>query len=500
MSCTWILAATAAVLGALLCEGAIVPPPWADPGNNPCASRPGGWQLLYWPGDGKCYKIFTKGPPCPVSMELTPGPDRRAVCRCPPGTALHKGDNLCHPLYSTSPCPPQHYFAPVPQSSPSERWGVCEAVAPCPHPGELFYPRDTRCYQSYTQGPCPRGQLLAPGSPNSTLGQCRCDQDGRLGRYYWPATGTCHQHWTPGPCQEKGTLFLPEGKCGCHAGLPHYHSATRQCYQIGTVGPCPPGHHFVMSEDESDVFTDFVHAKCQCKRGHVRWDKDGVCYRPYTRGPCSQGNMFSVETQQGDGANVTAACVPVPCPPGRLWFPGQSGCHRVGSQGPCPPGQVVLFQDSVRTSVEGVSYQGMCGCAIRSHDDRSFYPTLRSDERGPQYGRCGAQSRREDNRVDPDTGNFRQEEHHNRCEGKRGFVLWVDGSCQQLYARGPCPAGQWLVPSKGQRQGRGEGSGGRCECLPSFTPSVDPASRELICHPPSVTIARYLNKLAADAA
>jgi len=37
---------------------AIMPPPWADPSSNPCAAQPRGWQLLYWPADGKCYKIF----------------------------------------------------------------------------------------------------------------------------------------------------------------------------------------------------------------------------------------------------------------------------------------------------------------------------------------------------------------------------------------------------------------------------------------------------------
>lgn len=93
-----------------------MPPPWADPGNNPCATQPGGWQLLYWPGDGKCYKIFHQGPPCPPSMELTPGANRTAHCRCPPGTAQHAHDSLCHSLYSTGPCPRGQYFAPVQQS------------------------------------------------------------------------------------------------------------------------------------------------------------------------------------------------------------------------------------------------------------------------------------------------------------------------------------------------------------------------------------------------
>lgn len=39
-------------------SGAVVAPPWADPDLNPCAKQPSGWQLLFWPPDGGCYKIF----------------------------------------------------------------------------------------------------------------------------------------------------------------------------------------------------------------------------------------------------------------------------------------------------------------------------------------------------------------------------------------------------------------------------------------------------------
>lgn len=59
---------------------------------------------------------------------------------------------------------------------------------------------------------------------------------------------------------------------------------------------------------------------------------------------------------------MAIGCIPLPCPPGKLYFPAGNGCYRVGTQGPCPNGQVVLFQDSVKTSVEGISYLGMCGC------------------------------------------------------------------------------------------------------------------------------------------
>jgi hypothetical protein len=49
------------LLGLDAAQGAVLPPPWANPKLNPCANQPGGWQLLYWPPDGKCYKIFKVG-------------------------------------------------------------------------------------------------------------------------------------------------------------------------------------------------------------------------------------------------------------------------------------------------------------------------------------------------------------------------------------------------------------------------------------------------------
>lgn len=40
-------------------DAAIEPPPWSDPTKNPCANKPGGWQLLYWQPLKQCFKIYT---------------------------------------------------------------------------------------------------------------------------------------------------------------------------------------------------------------------------------------------------------------------------------------------------------------------------------------------------------------------------------------------------------------------------------------------------------
>ena len=59
----------------------VIAPPWANATLNPCSEA--SWQLILWPGDQRCYKIFEQGP-CPRSQELAfDGETREAVCRCP---------------------------------------------------------------------------------------------------------------------------------------------------------------------------------------------------------------------------------------------------------------------------------------------------------------------------------------------------------------------------------------------------------------------------------
>lgn len=476
-------------------ESAVVAPPWADPGQNPCATEPGGWQLLYWPPDQKCYRIFQKGYPCPDSMELTPSAERGAECRCPPGTAQSPRDAACHQLYARGPCAETEYFAPVSDTVlgvPSkQRWGVCLEAEQCSHVGHVFWPRDRKCYQAFSRGPCPDGQLIAAATSNQ-LGECQCERSPRMSRYFWDAAGTCHEHYTPGPCQEHGTLFLPGGKCGCHTGLQQYYPETGMCYQLGTVGPCPPGHQFVISTAHASNNSSLgqpTYAKCRCKEGHVRWTEDGICYRPYTRGPCQPGYMYSANNTQE--SNTTVGCVEVPCPPGRLYFPGGKGCHRVGTQGPCPPGQVVLFQESVKTSVEGISYRGMCGCPSNNYDPESFYPSFRAtNTKTADSARCPAQGRNAaaaDNRPE-------MAPEQELCR-KRGTILWQeDLSCIQLYTQGPCGEGEWVVPDrgKGHRKGRGWKMG-KCECRPGFT-ATTAEDGKTVCQPPAVYLASFLNR------
>ncbi|XP_068143269.1 uncharacterized protein [Drosophila tropicalis] len=461
----------------------IVPPPWSDPAKNPCASMAGGWQLLYWAPLKKCFKIFTLGYPCPNTMELSPTPvsaKRKDVpaaeCRCPPGSALSAlTDNVCHQLYQRGPCEMKEYFKPLPDQDKrsGNRWGSCTATLHCDE-GMLYWPRDNKCYAQYSKGPCNRGKLLTLNADG--LAECRCENSGELATYYYPAEDSCYEHYTKGPCSTPGHIFLPGGRCDCQRHLPHYYASQQMCFELDTPGPCPPGHIFripdeSVQETAATTLQLLPRAKCVCKEGYVPWT-DGICYRLYTRGPCS-ANEFLV--------NGTS-CVQNSCGKNRLYFPAEDSCYRIGSQGPCSLHQVVIFDFTARPSLDGISYNGMCGCS-------GVLTNL--DQQCSSSGHGGGQDL-------------------NICESTPGMVD-INGQCYKLYTRGPCGAGQWLEPLKSQGKYKNDGTStilayatkAKCVCRPGYTPTNSNESSDTTsttngnrhssnCSAPSVSLARYL--------
>ncbi|XP_068082714.1 uncharacterized protein [Anabrus simplex] len=391
----------------------------------------------------------TQGP-CPNSMELAPGITGEAECRCPPGSAQTNMDSPCYPLFTQGPCQNGSYLAPIQDkkgaSHSSKRWGICQELETCAIPGHLFWPQNKQCYKEFTRGPCPKGELLVAGDAQK-IPQCRCEASGQLAQHYWPSGQSCHEHYTRGPCLERGNIFLPGGICGCSQNLPHYHIETRKCYQLGGTEPCPPGHQFVVSSGSQQ-------AACVCKESHILWSKDGSCYRQYTQGPCTKGNLLLNSTN----------CIPLPCRHGRLYFPENNSCYKVGIRGPCPEGQIVLFENSVRPSVDGISYRGMCGCPVPSD--------------------C-------QNVVDKDN------DINVLCDSKAGLVQ-LNGTCHALYSQGPCPEHQWLVPERegkllwNEHGWRRKQSKVKCECRPGYKPlRTSNGEGGTVCQPPTVTLASF---------
>lgn len=192
-----------------------------------------------------------------------------------------------------------------------------------------------------------------------------------------------------------------------------------------------------------------MRAMCQCKDGYVPWN-DGQCYRMYTRGPCGDGQFVINST----------SCIDNPCAKGRLYFPEERTCYRIGTQGPCNWQQVVVFDFTVHPSLDGISYNGVCGCSgiITNLDQQCS-----SDD-----DRSGTES---------------------ACASMPGMVEF-NGKCYKLYSRGPCGPGQWLEPKK--IVSRKDRRGVQCQCRPSYT-KYESNDGLIGCYAPSVSIARYLN-------
>lgn len=441
---------TALVLVITLTGAAIRAPPWADPELNPCANQPRGWQYIFWPEDGQCYKIFQIGYPCPETMELVPTGTRkprslRAECRCPPTSALHNPSGQCYELFKIGPCEKGQYFAPQKETQQSlkMRQGTCKKLERCPNPNDVFWPLEEKCYKKHTKGPCSRGQLLTLTKEHQ-IPVCSCfnENDNELEKFYWPPSNSCYEHYTKGPCQEKGHLFLPGRVCNCHNNMTHFHEDTEQCYELDTPGPCRRGHIFTQTANSTT-------ATCNCKSDHLTWLEDGNCYRPFTQGPCPSTQIILNST----------TCIPIPCSKGYLYFPEQKTCYRIGSQGPCSTGQIVTFDFRTRPSVDGISHNGICGCKGLFNEHTNCLKEKRSAK---------------------------------VCEN--GLVQYKS-KCYKLYNKGPCPDGQWLVPSKDSRLLWQDGTKNlvKCDCRPGYS-VVSSDKGNIKCLPPTVSLANYLNK------
>lgn len=240
--------------------------------------------------------------------------------------------------------------------------------------------------------------------------------------------------------------------------------STRVIMFKGGIGPCPQGHHFVVTMDARPTQEGVVRAGCVCKPGHVLYE-NGLCYRLHTRGPCESGYMLI----------NSSTCVPVPCKRGRLYFPQEKTCYKIGTRGPCPNGQIVLYDYNVRPSLDGISYNGVCGCTNVMKD----------------AGKCA-------------------ENNSDDCESTPGMVM-INKTCYKLYTQGPCTAGEWLVAQRMPKnplwydteESRPKA---RCECRPGYKRTVDSSEADaddlennsLVspngCQPPAVRLAKFLNE------
>jgi len=348
-------------------SGFVIAPPWANPVRNPCSSS--SWQLVFWPPNLQCYKIFSQGP-CPETQELGfSSQDKVPVCRCPQNLPLlWEPTGKCYSRYSRGPCQVDQYVD-LNQDTGNP---ICRTTERC-EPGRVFWPPEQRCFQLYTQGPCHKGDLLII-NPLTTEPYCGCDSV-LLNQYYYSPLKLCYEQLSRGPCEE-GLLFTynhtsDTTQCSCSSEIPNYSPELGQCYELESKGPCGKGQIFVYD-------SKLKKPRCECKDNYVYWEKSDSCFREYTTGPC-RGSQFiimclkitlvraiaeAVVAAQGiirttgtRTESVMSGTVRAPCldsfffkynresrstecfcdtSSGFVFWNETQGCYRTFTQGPCP--------------------------------------------------------------------------------------------------------------------------------------------------------------------
>jgi len=411
----------------MVTQGFVIAPPWANGSSNPCSES--SWQLVYWPDTGKCYQIFSQGP-CPDTQELAfSHHDQKPECRCPQTLPIYwPHTDRCYKRHSRGPCPVTQYLetGDNDESGDSSISPHCVPSGRC-DPGWAFWPGDSTCYQLYSQGPCHKGDLLII-NPSTLEPECGCDPS-LLSQYYYSPLKLCYEHRTKGPC-ELGSLFSynhTSGKtdCLCDSSLPNYFKPLGQCFQLETKGPCGKGQVFRHDPNTS-------RSGCQCKDEYVYWERSHSCYREYTPGPCRHG-QFLVRGRDGLGF-----CTKNPCGHAHLYFPSkedpsQGHCHKVGGRGPCPMGELVVFE-----AYSGKSYRGDCGCS-RGYN-QNYWPQDSKCYEWYSRGPC------------PESFLFKYNQERRVtecvCDTGAGFVYWKETArCYRVYTQGPCPDHAWLIPT-----------------------------------------------------
>lgn len=410
----WWAVAWAWWCGWMCGQGAVIPPRWVNTTLNPCALK--SWQLLYWPHDHTCHRIFTQGP-CGETQEFYYDPAQgMAACRCPRGTLLYPPTGRCYPTFSRGPCAPREYLDP----DEEELEGQCQDFIECP-PRHVFWPRTKKCYEYHTRGPCLKGYLIYI-NPDTGFPDCGCDRTVMFSNY-WSLTGLCFELFKRGPCLD-GSIFLYNAtkgatECSCSSSIvTNYHSMSGGCYELNHQGPCQPGQIFTF--DPNAMTT-----QCQCRDDHAFWPLNGYCYRLYSRGPCQKGHFFTPVTS--NTTNVIGECQLYPCTGTRRYDPVTDTCFRLGWRGPCPEGELFIYD-------EESPLRGTCGCTSE------LVGYWMRDNQCYELGSRGPCQHSEILSYDKTTGSV-----FCTCDMRKGFVRWDDGYCYRMETRGPCGAGQVLA-------------------------------------------------------
>lgn len=406
---------------------------------------------LYWPENGICYEEFTQGPCSAGNRLVLNSTSRLPYCQCPAFWSRYQ-DGTCHEDYTRGPCSDGQLFV----YDHSTNSGVCR----CDSTMVMHYfPATGRCYPKYSQGPCNDGHIIK-FDYRSLSPHCEC----RDGHEKW-SDGHCYRLNTIGPCRSskcKGTPCFTRNlqslrtECSCLDSSVSVEAGS--CYEPYLQGPCQSGHWLVplrkssrhaiaasrralsaattpSTSSSTSTLTSSVaisdiegHDKtgvefaCQPKKHCTRfdnwfyWPATERCYRQFSRGPCSVGQLFFMDVETGRAV----------CRCQKQWrayyWPEDGRCYEQHSVGPCARGMFFGFNFTADRAA--------CHC-FKSHVyNESDGTCVEKFTRGAcPYGQL----------VTEDSGGRLA----CACSSSMTSHYWSrDGLCHEHFKQGPCSSGE----------------------------------------------------------
>lgn len=226
-------------------------------------------------------------------------------------------------------------------------------------------------------------------------------------------------------CPTGFDLIREENGLSFHCECKKYHLKWHEdglCYREYEQGPCPPGHRLELDDKTNQP-------KCVCPFFSAKYT-DGNCYQEYTRGPCPFGRLIVLDKELGEGKCVCN-------PEQRMYYhPDSKQCFELYKQGPCPDGHILSFNYG--------TLRPECKCKTGYHFYSGDGKCYLLNTKGP----C-------EEKIEDCTGtpcfmkSLQELQVQCTCLPKRSMT--DGGRCYEPYTRGPCRFGEYLVFKKGGR-------------------------------------------------
>jgi len=542
--------------------------------------------MIYWLEDGQCYDIgergpcnfgevlwFIKKPTCIPENEVPSNITSDELCN-EDGLVYWPENGLCYPLLTRGPCKEGFWLELIDNNSTAP---MC-APQRCEDPEQqVFWPEICKCISATTTesaayGPtdvCGQGSELAWGPFGE--GVCICKD-----HFYADIAGNCFELGSQGPCKDGFIWGIKNASASCivndnevrvfdlipannQNGLPKSRTTQTQRCHVDEKGRCRKTLNLKNRFGNSDSFADWLssfhrRSESECKvpicTGDMAPWLDGKCYQLASTGPCKDDTWLVLDqivngepimkcknkkcsygiwwaescscvtdrpllkTTGLNGINIQKLASPCAKSEQLLLNPYGEGicgckdgfsqdekgeCHEIGKQGPCNKKEVFSLQGEIPSCVSIDDLSERIFDLIPENEDPSSRSSLsvgkatRKNCHVDELGKC-RKTLNLRGRIDVESnetnvenliawfGTFEKnpDSCENRDECKEDTIKWKDEKCYHLASTGPCKTDEWLVldsivegvpviKCKKRKCAEGVWFSKTCSCINTFT-------------------------------